>query len=128
MREPTQSLLIPVSPEAAEMAEGWRKRKTNPLHGAELASTKDHSRAVLLSASLCRIPLPSARKYRSDVNLILQWKKPVTGRFNHALLFQSCPALLQDHRESRCEPCWTLLSFSPCDVQHLIHMLLLFLR
>lgn len=95
------------------MAEGWRKRKTNPLHGAESASTKDHSRAVLLSASLRRIRLLSAKKYRNDINLILQWKKQVTGRFNHTLLFQRCPALSQDHRESRCELCWTQLSFSP---------------
>lgn len=85
--------LIPVPLEAAEMAEGWR-RKTNLLHGAESASTKDHSRPVLLSASLCRICLPFVKKHRGDINLILQWKKQDTGRFNHTLLFQSCPALL----------------------------------
>ena len=72
------------------------------------------------------IPPPSAKKYKSDRNLILPRKKADTGRFNHTLLFQSCPAPAEDQSESRCELGWTLLSFSPLDVQHLIHMLLLF--
>jgi len=42
-------------------------------------------------------------KYRSDTSLILQRKKSDIGRFNHTLLFQSCPDSAEDQSESRCE-------------------------
>lgn len=58
------------------------------------------------------------------MNLISQGKKPDTGRFNPTVLSQSCPAPIENQSESRCELGQALLSFSPLDVQHLIHMLL----
>lgn len=61
------------------------------------------------------------------MNLILQRKKTDPGRLNHILLFQSCLVPAEDQSESKCELGWTLLSFSPLDVQYPIHTLLLFL-